>query len=210
MSDLDLMKQVFVKANGGRIRVACRASSIPENFLAALVAGESGGDFNAKRFEPAVFTHLWEVCVGRKAAYGSIGGRDLLLYVMPKSVSELRSDGATTATISDAVTIAMQRLDSLATSWGLTQIMGYNVLEVGKTVDTLRDPDGNLNFAIAMLTRFAARFHLDVTKDFADLFRCWNTGQPDGKTFDPNYVINGLNRMAVWPQVLTAMGASPE
>ena len=210
MSDLDLMKQVFVKANGGTIRAACRASSIPENFLAALVAGESGGDFNAKRFEPAVLSHLWEVCVGRKAAFGSIGGRDLLLYVMPKSVSELRADGATTATISDALAVAMQRLDSLATSWGLTQIMGYHVLEVGKTVDMLRTPDGNLNFAIAMLTRFAARFHLDVTEDFGDLFRCWNTGQPDGKTFDPDYVVNGINRMSIWPQVLRVMGASPE
>lgn len=204
MSDanLDLMRQVFVKANGGTIRVACRASSVPEAFLAALVAGESGGDFNAKRFEPAVLVSLWQVLLGRKAHFGSIGGQDLLAYI-GKGVVPFEGNS-----VIPAISNAMQRLDSLATSWGLTQIMGYNAMAVGKSVDVLRDPAGNLDFALAMLARFAAQFHLDVTKDFEQMFRCWNTGQPDGTTFNPNYVANGLARMQLWPEVLRLMGAA--
>jgi len=30
------------------------------------------------------------------------------------------------------------------------------------------------------------------------LFRCWNTGRPDGKTADPAYVENGLRRMEIY------------
>ena len=34
--------------------------------------------------------------------------------------------------------------------------------------------------------------------EFAELFRCWNTGRPNGKTFDPNYVQNGLRRIEIY------------
>ena len=60
------------------------ASSVPASFLGALVANESGGNVLAKRFEPAVLAHLWEVLLGRKAAYGTIGRTDLVAFVQPR------------------------------------------------------------------------------------------------------------------------------
>jgi hypothetical protein len=50
-----------------------------------------------------------------------------------------------------------------------------------------------------MLSDFGARFHLDLSKDFEQIFRCWNTGHPDGITYDPDYVGKGLARMVFWP-----------
>lgn len=192
MSEQELMQ--FVKSVWyTTIMGACEASSIPPAFLAALIAGESGGKNDAKRFEPAVLHALWEVLLGRKAAYGSIGRADLVAFV-----SGLSDIPAVTPTALPADTY--QRLDSLATSWGLTQIMGYHVLErtMDRSVDVLRNPNQGLLVANKLLTIFAVHFQLDVTKDFEQLLRCWNTGQPDGKTFDPAYVNNALTRMAVW------------
>ncbi len=192
MSEQELMQ--FVKSVWyTTIMGACEASSIPPAFLAALIAGESGGKNDAKRFEPAVLHALWEVLLGRKAAFGSIGRADLVAFV-----SGLSDIPAATPTI--LPTDSYQRLDSLATSWGLTQIMGYHVLErtMDRSVDSLRNPTQGLLVSNKLLTIFAVHFQLDVAKDFEQLFRCWNTGQPDGKTFDPAYVNNGLTRMAIW------------
>jgi len=48
-----------------------------------------------------------------------------------------------------------------------------------------------------MLNDFQRRFGLSAS-DAAGFFRCWNTGSPTGKTFDPMYVPNGLSRMAIY------------
>jgi len=189
----DLMQRIK-DAHGATIASVSETSSVPAEFLAALVAGESGGNSDAKRFEPGVLHALWEVLMGRKADYGSIGRADLVYYVSsfspltPSPNSMLPSD-------------TYQRLDSLATSWGLSQIMGYHLLERGTiapTLERLKTPEGNLVFAVHLLAQFAERFQLDVAKEFPSLFRCWNTGEPGGKTFDPAYVNNGLVRMAIW------------
>jgi hypothetical protein len=82
-----------------------------------------------------------------------------------------------------------------ATSWGLTQIMGYNY--PGAPVD-LANPGINLSSAVKMLEGFAQRFQLDVTKDFVSLFHCWNSGEPRHATFDPKYSAKGLVRMKVY------------
>lgn len=191
-SELNLMQ--FVKSAWyTTIMGACETSSIPPAFLAALIAGESGGKNDAKRFEPAVLRALWEVLLGRKANYGSIGRSDLVAFV-----AGLPGVPASAPTSLPADTY--QRLDSLATSWGLTQIMGYHVLErtMDHSVDSLRNPNTGLLIANKLLTVFSVRFQLDVAKDFEQLLRCWNTGQPDGETFDPAYVNNALARMAIW------------
>ena len=193
MSDQTLMQSI--KAGWGTAIVhACvnSGSTLPPAFLAALIAGESGGKNDAKRFEPAVLTKLWEVILGRKAAYGSIGRADLVAFI----AGVFPAPAASTPLPPDA----FQRVDSLATSWGLTQIMGYHGLDSGlaTSVYGLRTPDVNLGVAVKMLRQFASGYALDTSKDFPELFRCWNTGQPAGATFDPNYVPNGINRMAVW------------
>ena len=43
---------------GTLISYCCSTSSVPPAFLAALIAGESGGDPHATRYEPAVFRRM--------------------------------------------------------------------------------------------------------------------------------------------------------
>jgi hypothetical protein len=190
MTDLELMQQIKVKW-GLLIANTCASSSVPEAFLAALVANESGGNENAKRFEHGVLSALWEVLQGRAAAYGSIKGSLLVAYVAGVQVPTINVPANLPAD-------AFQRVDALATSWGLTQIMGYHILEWAKNLDDLKQSPGNLDLAVKMLAGFAATFSLDVTKDFEQLFRCWNGGHPTANTFDPLYVPHGLERMRLW------------
>ncbi len=190
-----------VKASCGQgITEASDTTRLPPAFLAALIAGESGGNNEAKRFEPGVLHALWEVLLGRKAAYGSISRADLVAYV---SALEPNAPARSLATLPAD---AFQRVDGLATSWGLTQIMGYHVLErpLGPMkLEVLKQPTLHLAFAVRLLMSFAAEFRLDLAKDFEQLFRCWNTGQPDGKTFDSDYVENGLARMTIYGNLAT-------
>jgi len=207
MTDQELMQKIHDVA-GAILVGAADKTSVPEAFLAALVANETGKEFaegglvaaaQAKRFEPGVLADLWQVLMGRKMAYGSIGRTDLLRYVT----------GLPAIPINVPVNIpsnALNLLDGLATSWGITQIMGYHAMEAAlfaqpAYANRLLDPETDLDVTTKMLAQFAAHFSLDLAKDFADLFRCWNTGSPSGKTFDPNYVPNGLKRMQLYDAV---------
>jgi hypothetical protein len=190
MTDLELMQDIKTRF-GATIAAACSVSSVPPAFIAALIANESGGNVNAKRFEHAVLAALWEVLLGRKAAYGSIARASMVGYVAGVSVPTINVPSNLPAN-------AFQRVDALATSWGLTQIMGYHALEFGVTIDALISPEDSLPVATKMLSGFARSFNLDVTKDFEELLRCWNGGHPTAQTFDPQYVPNGIARMALW------------
>ncbi len=86
----------------------------------------------------------------------------------------------------------------LATSWGYTQIMGYHLIGRPGTVLDLVEPRFHFRFALELLADFVERYQLDVTREFAEMFRCWNTGQPYGVTFDPAYVEKGLRRMETY------------
>lgn len=166
---------------GAAIKAACATSTVPESFLAALIAGESGGDTNAKRFEPAVLGLLWQVLMGRKADFGDIGGKDLDGYV-------ISTDGE----------VSLATLDALACSWGLTQIMGYNVYRIAPPARLQSDPEFALVTTLRMLGQFAQRFGLDLANEPVGLFTCWNAGSPDAKTTDPHYAQNGVTRMALY------------
>jgi hypothetical protein len=193
MTDTDLMQSIQTKW-GAAIAEACGTSSVPAAFLAALITNETGGNPDAKRFEKGVLTSLWEVLQGRKTAFGSIQRSVLVNYVANVPITPTNAIAALPAD-------ASQRADALATSWGLTQIMGYHILENGvpvKTIAALQDPAMHLAMALRMLAGFAAEFQLDVTKDFEQMFRCWNGGHPTAQTFDPQYVPNGLARMQEW------------
>jgi hypothetical protein len=158
---------------GPYIKGACAKSSLPEAFLAALIANETGGHENATRFEPGVFKHLKDVQEDRAPKYGRIYKSDL-------------------------IGLSDEALQGLATSYGLTQIMGYAAVFQGVDYLTLGDPAVCFPLTLRILTQFAQAYWLDMGKDFEGLFRCWNTGRPDGKTYDPEYVGNGLARMALW------------
>jgi hypothetical protein len=180
----------------------CKLSSVPPAFLAALIAGESGGKAAAKRFEPHVLAQLWQVLMGRNANFGSIGRDDLLKFVMnanlPTDVEWAPSFGITTE---------MMLLDSLATSWGLVQIMGYEAIEFHSNgVQALQSPASELPIALKMLAQFAQRNSLDLSMKTmphpAEFFDCWNTGRPHAQTADPNYIGNGMRRMAIYQGLL--------
>lgn len=176
---------------GALIDGVCASSSVLPSFLAALVANESGGDPHARRFEPHTLVQLWNVLLDRVAMFGSITRADLLGVLMPASTAMLSPYAAALA------------IDELASSHGLTQIMGYEILDRSintgsTTIAELEDPEKNLTTSLSMLAQFAHRFGLDVTKDFSQLFDCWNTGRPKAPTFDPNYITNGLARMTAY------------
>jgi hypothetical protein len=194
---------------GAAIAEACRLSSLPPAFLAALVANESGGNAGAKRFEKGVLDSLWEVLLGRSSAYGSIQRDDILRFVCPPPKPILPGTNVSVAVSSvgsvPPLPDSMQRLDSLATSHGLTQVMGYEAIAFHLDgVERLQDPAGELPITVKMLTQFAERFALDLRTDSSLLFDCWNTGRPHAQTFDPSYIPNGLARMAIYQQMETA------
>ena len=93
-------------------------------------------------------------------------------------------------------------LRELATSWGFTQIMGYHLIGRSGTVRDLVDPAYHYRLAVEMLNEFGRQYRLDLASEFPEMFRCWNSGQPNGRTYDPHYVDNGLRRMAVYRQIV--------
>jgi hypothetical protein len=197
VTDTQLMQSIKEKWSTS-ILAAAGVSSVPAAFLAALIANESGGDANAKRFEKNVLATLWEVLLGRKANYGSIGRTDVVGYIADLPPGAIHAPSVLPAD-------AFQRVDALATSWGLTQIMGYHVLEPDISLGSLenvKSGPGNLLGATRLLAQFAHRYQLDLATDFPPLFACWNTGAPDpAKTFDSHYVSNGLERMKLYAQL---------
>jgi hypothetical protein len=174
---------------------AAATTTVSEAFLASLVAGESNGDPAAKRFEPAVFEHLLEVCMAKRAAFSvpgmnrPLGAVDLLGYI-----------GTHPGSFVDGLRAA----SDLATSFGLTQIMGWHLVELYHEQDLERiktDPAFQLEMTIELLVVFANKYDLNLALETEAIFTCWNTGEPDGHTYDPNYVANGQRRMAIYEQI---------
>jgi len=171
---------------GAAIQEACRFSSVPPEFLAALIANESAGKPDAKRFERRVFPRLKQLRAGEISVYNKLRHQDV-------------------RGLDDSA------LHSFATSWGLTQIMGYHTFGRGGGLALIRgDPVVHLKFALGLLAEFAERYQLNLVADFEELFRCWNTGAPyddpqtariEGRTHDPRYVENGLARMEIYRQL---------
>lgn len=196
-ADTELMGKLF-RTYGAMLRDLNRY--YPQEFWAALIANESGGDTSAKRFEPAVLVSIWKVLLGRTQNYGGIGKAALLRFVDPSSCDPAGRVPANFAA-------SLQRLDSIATSWGVTQVMGYHTVRLAdalgwRSIEQLQTPACNLQFAVILLDEFVQRFKLDRTKDFVQLFRCWNCGHPDGTTHDPAYVPNGLVRMNIYKELV--------
>jgi hypothetical protein len=190
---------------GAIIAQACHLSSVPETFLAALTANESGGDPNASRFEPGIYRHLKAVREGSASHWGSITGDAIADELIEMT---LPYDGAPKSNPDDAMQVVVfgklptdvtdQDLRALATSWGLVQIMGYHMIGRRGTVAALLDPLAHYRIALELLAEFAQHYGLDMTREFEEMFRCWNTGNPTGKTHDPAYVPNGLLRMKLY------------
>jgi hypothetical protein len=153
-------------------------TTFPKSFVMALTANETGiylvnNPDVPPRFEPAIYGQLLATQTTGKA-FGSITQAMLM-------------------------SVATDRLRQYASSWGLTQIMGYNVLPwEGWNLADIQNPETHYKATLRLLDEFARDFWLDPAKDFLEFFRCWNTGNPHGKTFDPNYADNGIARMEAY------------
>ncbi len=195
MTDTDLVLMQKIKhAWEPDILEAVGETPIPAEFVAALIANESGGHVDAVRFERNVFAELGEVLLGWRKAYAPAGiqhplGRvELLDYIEPAGVSDFAD--------------CLDRLAELATSRGLTQIMGWHAVEMSRIMPGPQlTPTFYLHFTGELLTYFANHYTLDLGKDFEPLLRTWNSGKPDGATFDPHYVANGLRRMDLYRSI---------
>ena len=180
-----LMRQVKEKA-GPYIKSVL---TIDHAFLAALVANESAGDKDASRKEPHVLMRLTETALGERESYNGVTGG--MIWPIPET---------TTSPTSHALTV-VKRLSEGATSWGFTQIMGYHMLRWDMDILDLLDRLIHFSFTARLMKEFVDRFKLDPGKDFEQMARCWNTGRPDGRTHDDNYVPNILRRMEIWNKI---------
>jgi hypothetical protein len=194
-------------------------TSIPPEFLAALIANESGGDeFKPPRFEPRVYGYLQAVARGERRRYSLVTLQGISAEAAECRTHEYHGtvlDNVFAAknheyhgTVLDnafaaknaAIFVAAPEtlLRDLSSSWGLTQIMGYHMVGRAGVPRDLLGPEFNLRMAISLLSGFVAAYALDVRNEFECLFRSWNTGQPYGSTFDPNYAERGLARMGIY------------
>jgi hypothetical protein len=202
-----LLRRVFERCHV-HIVLAVNGTLLPAEFLGALTANESGGNVQATRFEPSVYQHLKDVAEGRMAAFGAID-RDMLTKVAEAMVPPTSAEGqprhpvdpTTAAAFQAAVAPAEAAMRQLATSWGFTQIMGYHLVPHGQ-VHELLDAELHYRHAVGLLEKFASRYKLDMSREFGELFCCWNTGRPYGKTFDPGYIPRGLRRMEIYREVV--------
>jgi hypothetical protein len=206
-----LMLRIYENWNGEIVK-ATRSSSASAAFLAALTANESGGDPTAQAFEPEIFEGLQAVLKGEQPAFGSIRGADLVRLAQEGfgtqeanttvgAIQETKQSAEVSPTVQEKV------LRQMATSWGLTQIMGYQTINRKETVRDLLDPASHYQLAVELLEELSRRFHLNPSKEVESLFRCWNTGRPDGKTSEPNYVARGIQRLRLYSAI--AQGGFP-
>jgi hypothetical protein len=164
---------------------AINRTPFPAALLAAITANESGGNPAAARFEPAVMGQLAMVLTGRRANYGTIGAQDIADYIVTAG-SVAAADVART-------------LINLSTSYGPTQIMGYEALAGKYGIADLSNLQKHYPRAVAMLEDFRKRFDIATDgSDWAEFFDCWNTGRPHAQTADPQYISRGLARMTLY------------
>lgn len=150
------------------IEQAVRGTDIDPAYLAALISLESNPPGNKKsaRFEPHVYTKL--IALQRNGdSYGSLNRRS----VLGKSDGEIRA---------------------LATSYGLTQIMGFHCLDLGCSPTDLKG-SYHLQWAVAWMQNSYGK--QAARKDWNACFRMHNTGHPRGSTSRKDYVEKGLIRM---------------
>jgi hypothetical protein len=201
---------------GALILAACAASSVPPEFLGALVANESAGNPRAARFEPSVYRHLAAVAAGASAGYGGFDRQALDAEIEdmlhPKS-ADFHARYLTAPFAAnpqhDLAALADEALRELATSWGYTQIMGYHMIARAGTVRDLLDPPRHFRIALELLTEFIEEYQLDPAREFAEMFCCWNTGRPHGRTYDPRYVARGLARMELYGEMAAPPASLP-
>lgn len=187
--EIELMQRVKRLA-GPYLEVFAPNSSVPESWWAALTANESGEWLIHNTIIPAHFDqNIYSI----------------LLAVRDDDLARHSRWGSITSSM--LAGMSDDDLRKYSSSYGLTQVEGYNVLVwPGVSIDDLNDPAKHYALAARLLAEDIQRFGLDPKNDFEPMFRCWNSGSPNGKTWDPDYAANGLARMALWSQISPPLG----
>lgn len=162
-----IMLHIYRRLNS-EIVSAVQGTEIPASYLAALISLESHppGNPDSQRFEPRVYQRLLEM-----KNNGRSFGRLPLHQIQLLSDSQLRR---------------------LATSYGLTQIMGYHCLDLGCSIEDLAG-QYHLVWSVAYIRRHYLKPIMN--KEYEVCFRIHNTGRPEGATYRDDYVEKGLLRM---------------
>lgn len=180
--------------------------SINESFIAGFVgveagrfhSGEKRGQINpaATRFEKGVYADLVSL---RDRGFCFIGGKKHSTY-----------SGVRRSQIADASDAALR---ALATSYELTQIMGWHCINnlsnaAGRvTIADLRDHSKHLFYTVRLLQIVGGKYL--ENKDYESVLRIWNTGNANGKTHDPDYVENALSVKNAYSKLLAANPSPP-
>ncbi len=161
------------------IERATFGTAISPAYMAAIISLESWppGNPDSRRFEPEIYERLLQARQGVRP-YGRMGPSLLRRY-------------------DDA------GLKQLATSFGLTQIMGYHCLDLGCDVKDLHS-EHHLQWAVAWMHR---RYEAYARRgDWEACFRIHNTGRPNGRTTRLDYAQRGVVRMAYYNEWIERRG----
>lgn len=146
---------------------------LPAEYLKALIVLEcSGNKPSGKRFERGNYRKLIELRDGERKGFQGLHRRDV-------------------SGLSNAA------LENLATSWGPFQLMGYHCFKLKAQVKDIRGEDA-VKWGVKWIHSTYGRYL--TSGRFEEAFRIHNTGRPNGRTTDPNYVSNGLSHMKYFLQ----------
>lgn len=158
--------EITEKNYGSKVDNLATEFNLPAEYLKALIILECSGRKKVPfRFEKNVFNKLKMVKNGKRNKYERIKQND----------------------IHDASDAALK---NLASSWGPFQLMGYKCLQLGIKVKDVRG-EKSLYWGIKWINEEYGDFLRQ--EKYEEAFRIHNTGKPNGKTYDPNYVKKGLN-----------------
>jgi len=202
MTEQQVMEQVR-RDFGPAIATARTGTSVSAAFMAALVVNESSGSAEerlaANRFEKGVL---------RKIVLAALGIETFSDPSLSRSIAQqewlLEADYAIDTRRPGNASFMLAGLEyfkKLATSWGPTQLMGWHAREWNIPLGEFCCRENHFQHARVLILHFARKYELRADRDFIKLFRCWNTGRPRGRTYDPKYVANGLRRLKLYQQL---------
>lgn len=200
MTERELMQKIH-RELGARLQQETKLTPFTPALLAALVANESAGRSQATRFEKRVFSRICLAAVGEKEFRDPSLSRKIVQREWLIDADHALAEGKKQPGYFSIMALGLEQFKRLATSYSYTQIMGWHALEWHWPLGELLDPALHFQHVLELLGWFRDHYQLDPSTDTEKFFRCWNTGRPHGKTYDPNYVPNALQRMKLYQEV---------
>lgn len=205
-----LMQRIHAEL-GDYILGAIEGTKFPAPLLAAITANESDGVPTAQRLEPDVLSEFMQMVAGQKLSFAPAG---IKAPITVQQMTRVFVSPSFVLTGKLSVPSDLLALLHLSTSFGPTQIMGWHAVEFGYDIADLTNLATHFERAVELLEQFDLRYSILSAQGFLPgdvepFLRCWNTGSPVGKTFDPDYVAIGENRFDVYGAILNG-NAGPQ